>query len=172
MKDEPGLLPVLSIASGGWQGVSFRLQPGTWTVGRQEDSDILLVDAKVSRRHAEVVVADGEVVLRDIGSTNGTWHNDRRITEPTALRDGDRLQLGHVRLLFFDPAMATTDPVGAPLLLPARPAEPVRGAPGALVAPTQILETAVRSSGMRLAMLIGGCAALAGGLAVAYQIFQ
>ncbi|ASW57939.1 FHA domain-containing protein [Plantactinospora sp. KBS50] len=178
MKDEPGLLPVLTVTSGGWQGVSFRLRTGTWSVGRQEGSDILLEDPKVSRRHAEVVVAGGEVVLRDVGSTNGTWRNDERITGPVRLCDGDRLRLGHVRLRFFDPAMASTDPVGTLVMLPGRApradraVKPGQGPRAALAAPTQAMDTAVRGGGTRLAMLVGGCVALGGGLAVAYQIFQ
>lgn len=113
MWDESDLLPGLTVTSGPWQGVSFRLRPGVWLIGRHEDADFVLADPKVSRRHARVELVDGRVLVDDLGSTNGTWLNDRRIAEVTELHDGDRLRLGQIRLRYFDPSTATTDPVGS-----------------------------------------------------------
>ncbi len=59
---------------------SFELLPGrSYTVGRAVVSDISLYDPTVSRNHAELTVADGGVSLKDLGSSNGTFVNGRRV---------------------------------------------------------------------------------------------
>lgn len=63
------------------------------TLGRG-DSDIAFRDGDVSRLHAVIeVIAKGRVVIRDLGSTNGTWVNRRKIVE-TELHHNDRIQVG------------------------------------------------------------------------------
>jgi len=64
------------------------------TIGRQ-GCDLVLADPEVSRRHAEVVVSGEGLVIRDLGSTNGTHVNDRPIDGPHPLRGGDRIRLGN-----------------------------------------------------------------------------
>ncbi len=77
-------------------------------LGRDPAVDVLIdADAAVvSRRHAEIRRRDGQCVLFDLGSFNGTLINDQRITAPTPLYDGDRIQLGMGGpiLRFNDPA--------------------------------------------------------------------
>jgi FHA domain/Protein of unknown function (DUF3662) len=72
---------------------------GTSRIGRSEESEILLLDPSVSRAHAVVEVDAGEAVVRDLGSTNGTYLNGRRI-EAERLHDGDELRLGNTRMRF------------------------------------------------------------------------
>jgi hypothetical protein len=63
-------------------------------IGRLPTSGLVLDDAFVSGRHARVeYVADG-LVLADVGSTNGTFVNEKVIAEPTMLRRGDVVQIG------------------------------------------------------------------------------
>ena len=114
MADELCLMPLLTVVSGPMRGASFRLRIGHRTIGRGEGVDIVIDDCRVSRRHATVEVVPGRALLRDAGSTNGTWLNDRRVTAQVELRDGDRLRVGGVELRFFDPGSAPTDPVGPP----------------------------------------------------------
>lgn len=64
------------------------------SVGRGATSDLILTDPSVSRRHAVVRWRDGECVLEDFGSLNGTYLNGARVTAPRALRDGDELRFG------------------------------------------------------------------------------
>jgi pSer/pThr/pTyr-binding forkhead associated (FHA) protein/subtilisin family serine protease len=71
-------------------GVSF---------GRSSDSDVRLSDALVSRRHAYVDQRGGEFVITDLGSTNGTFVNDRPIREQP-LRDGDEIRVGNSYVRF------------------------------------------------------------------------
>jgi pSer/pThr/pTyr-binding forkhead associated (FHA) protein len=51
-------------------------------------------DPKLSRRHARVFVQGSRLIVEDLGSTNGTWVNDQRLTGPHQLQVGDRLRLG------------------------------------------------------------------------------
>jgi pSer/pThr/pTyr-binding forkhead associated (FHA) protein len=69
-------------------------------IGRQQDSDILLDDITVSRRHAEVVKTPTTLVVRDLGSLNGTYVNQSLVDE-ISLRHGDELQVGKFRMVFF-----------------------------------------------------------------------
>ena len=68
-------------------------------VGRGADVDLRLVDAAVSRRHARLSVTDATVMLEDLGSTNGTFVNGRKV-DAAALRDGDRLTFGSSTVVF------------------------------------------------------------------------
>src|SRR5436305_1889310 len=70
------------------------------SIGRGSDNDIYLDDPMVSRNHAEVVrQPDGSYQVRDLGSRRGTFLGSRRI-EQAALRDGDELLIGPIRLRF------------------------------------------------------------------------
>jgi pSer/pThr/pTyr-binding forkhead associated (FHA) protein len=64
------------------------------TIGRAADCRLILADPKVSRRHAELWSRGSDVHVKDSGSLNGTWLNDRRIEGRHRLRAGDRLRIG------------------------------------------------------------------------------
>ena len=64
------------------------------TVGRAGGCQITLDDTFVSQLHARVFRRDGQLFVEDLGSTNGTFLNRRKITAPSAMRKGDRLQIG------------------------------------------------------------------------------
>jgi len=68
------------------------------TVGRDPKNDIVLDDRRVSRRHAEVRLRLGRYTLYDLGSTNGTFVNGRRIAE-MVLSDEDRITIGGAELV-------------------------------------------------------------------------
>jgi adenylate cyclase len=85
------------------------------SLGRSSSCDIPLSDTECSRRHALLnPQAGGEVWVVDLGSTNGTYHNGRRLSRPTRLADGDRLALGKCEFTFrglaAKPARRTTEP--------------------------------------------------------------
>ena len=71
------------------------------TVGRRTDNGLVLSDASVSGRHARFVVMGGTVVLEDLGSTNGTRVEGKRI-DSVRLAPGDQLRLGAVEFTFYD----------------------------------------------------------------------
>ena len=68
-------------------------------LGRGTDCDLRLVDPGVSRHHAELRVEDGEVVLVDLGSTNGTFVNGQPVRR-VMLVDGTQVTLGRTTLVF------------------------------------------------------------------------
>lgn len=69
------------------------------TIGRAEDNDVCVPDDPyISGRHARLYQQAGYVVIDDLGSTNGTYVNTDRITEPNDLEIGDRIQIGGVIL--------------------------------------------------------------------------
>src|SRR4051794_13670217 len=73
------------------------------TLGRSRDCEVVVDDANVSRRHAAVVPAAGSThgwAVEDLGSTNGTKLNGRRVAEPTPLEPGDRIEVGTTELRF------------------------------------------------------------------------
>lgn len=63
-------------------------------VGRSDDADVVIDDSYASEFHLRVGVQDGEVMLNDLGSTNGTYLNGRRVTVPTVIAKGDSIQIG------------------------------------------------------------------------------
>jgi EAL domain-containing protein (putative c-di-GMP-specific phosphodiesterase class I) len=70
----------------------FRICGEKFTVGRQSGSTLCLPLGSVSKNHAEIVAVDGGLILRDLGSTNGTFVNGYRIEGQTILNDGDLVQ--------------------------------------------------------------------------------
>jgi len=66
-------------------------------VGRQRDNDLSLADDGVSHQHCEFVAERGFFVVRDLGSQNGTFLNERRVGE-AKLRDGDEVRIGKTRI--------------------------------------------------------------------------
>jgi DNA-binding winged helix-turn-helix (wHTH) protein len=74
------------------------LRPGENLLGRVEEGVAWLESPSVSRRHARIVVGEGEVVLEDLASKNGTFVGEDRISAPTRLADGDSFRLGRVRM--------------------------------------------------------------------------
>jgi pSer/pThr/pTyr-binding forkhead associated (FHA) protein len=64
------------------------------TVGRAAGCQVTLDDSYVSQLHARVYIRDGELYVEDLGSTNGTYLNTRKVSSPSALRRGDQLKVG------------------------------------------------------------------------------
>ena len=80
-------------------GRRYALHPGITTIGRSADNDIVLDAPSVSAHHAEVRYENGRYILYDIGSTNGTFVNGRRISGPNMIKVGWRVRLGDVELM-------------------------------------------------------------------------
>ncbi len=92
---------VLIVTQGLAAGSRFELADDLVTLGRHGDSHIFLDDITVSRRHAEIA-RDGLVRrIKDLGSLNGTYLNNRRV-EQTSLKNGDELQIGRFKMVFQD----------------------------------------------------------------------
>lgn len=71
---------------------------GTIEIGRGDNCDIRVSDTYVSSVHARVYRRDGSWFVEDLGSRNGTFVNERRISAPVELRAGDRVRMGKTTL--------------------------------------------------------------------------
>lgn len=141
----------LTLRSGPTPGKVFTLDKAEIFIGRDLNSDVVVNDVEVSRKHSRMTLQGNSYMLEDLGSTNGTTINGQRLAEPQALRSGDVIGLGeHVALLYeeirYDPeatvasvrTMASTPvmapPVQATSVVPPSfvgqvPASPVMEAP-------------------------------------------
>ena len=92
---------VLIVRSGSQAGERFVLEPGVTHLGRHPDSEIMLDDITVSRRHVAIERTPDGYVVSDEGSLNGTYINQERV-ERALLHHGDELQIGKFRLVLFE----------------------------------------------------------------------
>ncbi|MCU0782728.1 MAG: FHA domain-containing protein [Verrucomicrobia bacterium] len=87
----------LVILSEGMTGRSHELNVDKTTIGRVEGNTFPIIDPSVSSHHCEILLRGGDVVVRDLNSTNGTYINGEKITE-AVLKPGQMLRLGQVEL--------------------------------------------------------------------------
>ncbi|HLP77600.1 MAG TPA: FHA domain-containing protein [Candidatus Paceibacterota bacterium] len=134
------------------QSWEIQLKPGTNSIGRSDQNDFQVSDGSVSGTHCQVIVTDETVTLIDLGSTNGTFVNQRRIQQ-TNLENGQPLRLGSVEMVFQGEAA----PVAAPAA--SRPANSHAGSASIRV---NLHPTASKPAGLR----ISGTAPADGAVAV------
>ena len=91
---------LLVVQRGPSAGSRFLLDVDVVGAGRHPDSEIFLDDVTVSRRHAEFRRTGSGYTVSDVGSLNGTYVNRDRI-DSVELNDGDEVQIGKYRLVFF-----------------------------------------------------------------------
>lgn len=78
----------------------LRLAEGANDIGRDPAVAVWIDSRDASRRHARIVMVSGVANLEDLGSKNGTWLNERPVTAPTPLQDGDTVRIGTTLLVF------------------------------------------------------------------------
>ena len=89
----PGLNAIVQVIAGSDAGKVFRFNRGNVAIGRRQ-GEVPLTDVEVSRHHAVIEVFGREMIfLRDLGSTNGTYHNGRRVSV-SRLENGDTIGVG------------------------------------------------------------------------------
>jgi len=98
----------IRIRTGPNKGKQFEIKDAPLTIGREDNQIIQILDQGVSRSHAEIFHLGEMCFVRDLGSTNGTFVNDVKVTEES-LKAGDELLIGTTILAFVDDA-----PVPAP----------------------------------------------------------
>jgi DNA-binding winged helix-turn-helix (wHTH) protein len=76
------------------------LVEGENVIGRDPASTVHLDASGISRRHARITVSAGQARIEDLGSKNGTMVNERAVSEPVSLRDGDRIALGPIVVVY------------------------------------------------------------------------
>jgi hypothetical protein len=92
--------PVLQGCGDVHHGKRFVLRGGRQTIGRRHDNDIVLDDLSVSASHAWIINQQGQYVIMNTLSTNGTFVNGKRVHE-ARLRHGDRVRFGQAEFQFL-----------------------------------------------------------------------
>ncbi|HYF51895.1 MAG TPA: sigma 54-interacting transcriptional regulator, partial [Planctomycetota bacterium] len=92
-------MPHLTILSGPMRGKVIALADQTMRMGREAGIEVSLNDSKASRIHAEISLKDGQYILRDLHSKNGTLVNGTSVSALT-LKEGDQIQVGETRIAF------------------------------------------------------------------------
>jgi len=90
-------------------GQEHSLENLSMKIGRAVENEVVIVSKRVSREHARIWRDGRRIFLEDMGSTNGTFHNDERVLAPITLRDGDRILVGDVLFIFHDPDTTTVE---------------------------------------------------------------
>jgi two-component system cell cycle response regulator len=90
----------LVVLAGSAVGEMYKVEQERTIIGRGGKAQIRLIDDGISREHAEIVVRNGEVVLHDLGSTNGTFCNGMKV-DSKPLSDGDKILVGSTTILKF-----------------------------------------------------------------------
>lgn len=168
----PSIAPKLEVTQGDNIGHTYKVRLRT-KIGRERDNDVIILDPKVSRYHAEITLEEGLWTLTDLGSSNHTYINNEMVTRPTALQSGDRIGLGEIELTIripdwtIDelPAEKTEPPSTRPVRARPTPVSPPAPAPsteGSATRPAPPTTTAgpaaavAQSAPPRLTWIAGG----------------
>jgi pSer/pThr/pTyr-binding forkhead associated (FHA) protein len=89
------------------------------TIGRLGDNDVKLDEESVSSHHAEIIASNGGALLRDLNSTNGTFHNGEQVTGEVRIAEGDEIHFGNVRSVFMEPVASAPKEMEAVMSQPA-----------------------------------------------------
>lgn len=91
----------LRVVRGPSTGIEIALHNGESSIGRDPRCDVFLNDMTVSRNHASIEVTPQGCIIRDRGSVNGVWVNNR-VVEACSLKAGDLIQIGTFCLLYHE----------------------------------------------------------------------
>jgi pSer/pThr/pTyr-binding forkhead associated (FHA) protein len=93
--DEASMPTRLVITAGTRKGQELRLDRREITIGRAENADLVIRDEFASTHHAKLVLMNGEWLLQDLNSTNGTYINGKRVGTPQTVKSGTPIQIGN-----------------------------------------------------------------------------
>lgn len=131
----------LSVRQGPRPNLVFELDQDSYTIGREAGAEIVIEDAQVSRRHAQLTRQGTSYVIEDIGSTNGTYVNGKRVTAPMLLSNGDMIGLADTIVLAVQAPLTVSEdatvvseaahysPATQPAFTPPKVQQPVQAAP-------------------------------------------
>src|SRR5262249_40836189 len=112
---------ILKLASNEFSPDEWEISDSPVGIGRLDSEEVTIPHRSVSRQHARIVPTPAGFTIEDRGSANGTWLNDKPITERTPLNDGDTLMIGDVPLVVEIRQPRVPTPVVAPVAPPAQP---------------------------------------------------
>lgn len=163
---QPNPIIKLTMREGPHPDHTFELQKEVHTVGREAGNDIVINDPQVSRHHARLTLKGGAYVLEDLGSTNGSYVNGRRVTEPATVAPGDMIGFGDTIVLevsgMIDPD--ATQVARAPIAMAqTQVAQYEAQVPQSAAAaqPQELVATGAGLTANRQRMFVIGCAAFA-----------
>jgi pilus assembly protein CpaF len=111
------------------------------SIGRVQGNDIVLAKGNISKRHSKLTLVDGRMTVADVKSTNGTYVNGRKISEPATVRPGDKIFVGDF-LIVVDPGAATSEVSSTGSRRGPPPPPPARPRPGSAARPVVASEAA------------------------------
>ncbi len=100
MKHSQEDYPLLVAQDGPLKGQRWQLNQ-TIVMGRESTCDVVIVDRQISRFHARLTPTPEGIILEDLGSKNGTYHNGTSITAPVVLQDGDLVSIAMAQQFMF-----------------------------------------------------------------------
>ncbi len=172
----------LSVRQGPRPNLVFELDADSYAIGREAGNEIVIEDPQVSRRHAQLTRQGESYVIEDIGSTNGTYVNGKRVTAPVLLSDGDMVGLADAVVLAVQAPLETSQdatvvsdaayytPPTQPAFTPPKVQPPVQPSPAArqtvytpppqYVPPSSELAAPTRVDNRRTVIIGVGCLAL------------
>ncbi len=90
-------------------GQEHPLKEAISRIGRDLENQVVVASRRASREHAWIMREGRKIYLEDKNSTNGTYLNGERILEKCLLRDGDRIGIGEITFIFYDPETTTRE---------------------------------------------------------------
>jgi Inner membrane component of T3SS, cytoplasmic domain len=93
-KSRRGQLHTLVVTGGALKGTTIDLSEQQITLGRANDATLVLNDDYASSRHARIFPQDGQWIVEDLGSTNGTYLDRQKVTRPTPVPPGVPVRIG------------------------------------------------------------------------------
>ena len=138
----------LVILNQGMTGRTFELNVERTSVGRVEDNTFQIADGSVSSHHAEILLRGGDIIVRDLNSTNGTFINNEKISE-MLLKPGQTLRFGQVELKIDDGKPVSAPPPPAPGAPAPAPVAPKKSMEGTMIIPRGVSLEQLEQGGTR-----------------------
>jgi len=135
--------PELKITTGDDVGETYQVKPQT-RIGRERDNDVVLLDPRASRYHAQISFESGQWTVQDLGSSNQTYLNGEPVSETMPLKSGDRIGIGETEFTFIIPGAPAAQTTPAAAVTPVPPTT------------VPVSTTPTRNAPPRLAWIAGG----------------
>jgi len=109
---------VLQVIRGRSASTTLKLIDGITSIGRHDDCVIRIKSSQVSRRHCEIFEVAEKLTVRDVGSSNGTFVNGKRVSGQQVLKVGDEVTIGSVTLRVAKLGQPAPTGTGSPVFKP------------------------------------------------------
>lgn len=162
--------------TGPYKGLTADFSQEIITIGRAAENEMVVDESHISGYHARLVIQEGRVLIDDLGSTNGTFVNGKRVKSPTHLQPGDMIQLGTNVKLKISPLIedfgdrtvfSTRETLADDVPAPSPPQRPPQYRPQKKPFPVWIMIVI-----LGIVLLCLGVIVLGGGGLVAWTFFQ